>query len=297
MEVVVDERKIWWIASYPKSGNTWVRMFLNAYISGFPLDLNTGFQYAMGDNNFGLFQTVASRPANNLTATEQVFMRPAVLMTALALSPAKHVCLKTHHAKVKVDDMPLIPPKLSAGGVYVIRDPRDIAISFADHLGDTIDDTIENMNKVQYVNEHRETKLIHILTTWSMHTTTWIEKNKDVPVKVVRYEDMLENTEYEFERILEALGFPKINRDRFNFALSETKFANLQKLEADGGFRETGQGEKFFRVGKAGQWKEILTAEQVAQIEADHGEAMEKFGYELTSDQYTNTKHEKAPAC
>lgn len=279
MEVVVDERKIWWLASYPKSGNTWVRMFLNAYITGFPLDLNTGFQYAYGDNLITYFQSVACRPANNLTVTEQVFYRPAVLMTHLSMSAAKHIALKTHHAKVQVDGIPLFPPKVSAGAVYIVRDPRDIVISFADHLGQSIDDTIKSMNERQYVLEHRITKLIHILTTWSLHVTTWTKKNVDIAVKVIKYEDMIENPEYEFERILEALGFDTINRDRFNFALDQTRFENLQTLEEKNGFKECGKGKKFFRVGKSGQWKTILTPEQIQQIEEDHGEVMEELGY------------------
>lgn len=291
MEVIVDERKIWWIASYPKSGNTWVRMFLNAYLSGFPVDLNTGFQYALGDNNFGFYQTVACRPANNLTATEQVFYRPAVLMTAISLSAAKHVCLKTHHAKVQVDGIPLIPPKISAGGVYIIRDPRDIVISFADHLGEKIDTVIDYMNTLEFINEHRETKLAHILTTWSLHIKTWTEKNKDVNVKVIKYEDMLMNPEFEFKKILGSLGFTNINRNKFNFALQETKFNKLQKLEKETGFKEKGQGKKFFRVGKAGQWKTILTKQQVEKIEEHHGETMEKFDYELVTAQSPVTAH------
>lgn len=282
-EVLVDERQIWWLASYPKSGNTWIRMFLNAYLSGFPPDLNTGFQYATGDNHLGYFQCVASRPANNLTATEQAFMRPAVLMMHINMSAAKHVCIKTHHAKVQVDNIPLFPPKISAGGVYVIRDPRDVVISFADHLGESIDGTIDNMNEVQYVTEHKVSRLMHVLTTWSIHATTWVKKNKDIPIKVVRYEDMLDNPEYEFERILEAFGFAKINRDKFNFALEVTNFANLREMEDKEGFREKGQGEKFFRVGKSGQWKDVLTSEQVERIEADHGEVMEEYGYEPAS--------------
>ena len=280
MKVIVNDRKIWWVASYPKSGNTWVRMFLNAYMSGFPLDLNTGFQYVYGDNLLTYFQSVACRSADNLTATEQVFYRPAVLMTHISMSMAKHIALKTHHAKVQVDGIPLFPPKISGGAIYIIRDPRDIALSFADHIGEPIAETIKSMNNVQYIAEHRVTKLMHVLTTWSLHVTTWTEKNKDIPVKIIRYEDMLADPEYEFERILEALGFEEINRDRFNFALEQTQFENLQTLEEKNGFRECGQGKKFFRIGKSGQWKTELTEKQIQQIEKDHGEVMEKFGYE-----------------
>jgi len=280
--VPVSERKIWWIASYPKSGNTWVRMFINAYVTGFPIDLNSAFQFAMGDLNPGYMQMVSIRPADNLTSTEQFAYRSAVLMNLISLSPAQHIVLKTHHAKVNADGFLMIPPILSKGAVYVIRDPRDVAISYADHMGISIDKVIEKMNIMQHVAEHRVTKLIHIVTTWSVHVESWTDKNNDIPVTVVRYEDMLSNPEEEFAKILKGLGFPIINEERFYFALEQTKFEELRKFEDKFGFRERGAGEKFFRVGKSGQWFDVLTNEQIAQIEKDHSKYMEKYGYTLS---------------
>ncbi|KKL95027.1 hypothetical protein LCGC14_1858740 [marine sediment metagenome] len=290
-EVEVDERKIWWIASYPKSGSTWVRMFMNAYMTGFPLSLNSGFQYAWGDNHVGFFQTCYSRRADQLTITEQIMIRPAALITMLNLSACKHVCLKTHHAKAQIDDMPLIPPSISGGAVYIIRDPRDIAISFADHSGTTISKTIENMNNKQHTTLHPVTKLQHILTSWSIHVQSWTSKNKNVPVKIIRYEDMLVNPKYEFEQILNGLGIKTIDRDKFNFALKETEFENLQALETKEGFREISKGERFFRVGKAGQWKKGLTPQELDCIQKNHGEVMREYGYDpVTSTQLEESK-------
>lgn len=278
-EVLVDDRKIWWIASYPKSGNTWVRMFLNAYVTGFPVELNTPFQYTMGDNYPGYFQSVYCRPINQLTPTEQIMLRPAVLLTALNLCASIHLCLKTHHAKALVDNIPLIPAKISAGGVYIIRDPRDIVISYADHMGISVDNVIENMNNERYLSEHQETKLIHVLTSWSTHVLTWTDKNEDIPIRVFKYEDMLINTNEVFRQILNGLGFFNINEDRYNFALRETEFSNLQNKEKVHGFKEKGDGDLFFRIGKSGQWKSKLTNEQIKTIEKNHGEVMKKFGY------------------
>lgn len=277
----VDERKIWWIASYPKSGSTWIRMFMNVYMTGFPVNLNSGYQYAWGDNHPGFFQTCYSRDISQLTATEQIMIRPAALVTMLNLSAAKNLCLKTHHVKANIDGFPLIPPKITGGAVYVIRDPRDVAISFADHSGLSIFDTIKHMNDPQRTSIHPVTHLMHVLTSWSIHVTSWTSKNTDVPVKVIKYEDMLKNPEYEFERILEGLGTKVIDRDRFNFALKETEFKNLQAVETETDFREKTKGKKFFRVGKAGQWREVLTQQELKCIQENHSEVMREFGYEL----------------
>ena len=278
-KVLVNERKIWWLASYPKSGNTWARMFLNAYVTGFPLDVNSAFQYAMGDLNPSYYQLVSARPANDLTSTEQFCYRSAALMNLISMSPACNITLKTHHAKVAADEFVLIPPSLSRAAVYIVRDPRDVAISYADHLGETIDTTIQRMNEMQHVAEHRVSKLIHVLTTWSTHVKSWTDVNNNIPVVVIRYEDMIDNTEETFRKILKGLGILIIDELRFKFAMEQTTFDNLKKLEENGTFREKGAGEKFFRVGKYNQWHSVLNKKQIKKIEEDHGEYMIKYGY------------------
>lgn len=277
-----DDRKLWWIASYPKSGNTWVRMFLNAYLSGFPVDFNTAFQYAMSDLHGPPYQAASVTELSKLSVRQQFYYRTAALMNILAISPCKDVCLKTHHAMAAVEDIPLIPEKVSSGAIYIIRDPRDVAISFADHMGTSINAAIEALNNIQQSAEKDDTKLISILLTWSKHVESWTIKNKKVPTTCVRYEDMLDDTENQFVRILNGLGFSNINEGRFQFALKQTEFSNMQRLEEKIEFKEKGKGEKFFRKGTAGQWKSVLTKRQIEKIESDHGEVMSKFGYELT---------------
>jgi hypothetical protein len=279
IEYDVEERKIWWIASYPKSGNTWVRMFVNAYVSGFPVDINSGFQYAVGDQYQGHYQACTCRPVDRLSIQEQVFIRPAALLMALNLAAAKHVCMKTHHAKVTIDGIVMMPPTLSAGSIYIVRDPRDIAISYASHLNMDLDRTIAAMGDMQHANVHKGTNLMHLLGTWSFHVNTWTKDNKDIPVTVLRYEDMLTDPVTSFTNALNGLGFKDIEKDKFDFALEQTKFKNLQKLEDDGGFRENDSSNKFFRKGTSEQWKEVLTPEQVKTICGDHEEVMTKFGY------------------
>jgi hypothetical protein len=279
IEFDVSERKIWWVASYPKSGNTWVRMFVNAYVSGFPVDINSGFQYAVGDQHQGFYQTCTCRPVNSLSISEQVFIRPAALLTALNLAAAKHVCMKTHFAKVVIDGIVMMPPTLSIGSVYLLRDPRDIAISYSSHLNMDLDRTIKAMGDMQHANVHRESNLISLLGTWSFHVDSWVTENKDIPVTVLRYEDMLADPVTSFTKALNGLGFKDIDKDKFDFALEQTKFKNLQKLEENGGFRENDSSSKFFRKGTSGQWKDILTPKQIKKICTDHEEVMTKFQY------------------
>lgn len=280
-----DERKIWWFASYPKSGSTWLRMFVNAYITGFPLDINSPFQFAINDLTSQVIQITCARPINKLTLEEQAYFRPAALMNFLNIYAAKDMALKTHHAKIAINDIQVCPHQLSRGAIYIIRDPRDVAISFSDHVGESIDNVIDYMSNVKFVLKNVD-NLYHVLLTWSEHVRSWTRENSNIITLVIRYEDLLSNPFETFGKVIEFLGH-KIEKKRLQFAINETKFTKLRAVEDKDGFNEVSKiskSGKFFRVGKEGQWREILTQKQIARIERDHGEIMKRFGYELVTN-------------
>ena len=137
---------IWWLASYPKSGNTWVRHVINAAVTGFPPNINAAFQYVCGDHGIPLFQHTAAIPVDKMGMRDFLCYRLAALRNHLAVFGLRDAALKTHHANLNVFDVPLIPAFLSKGAVYIVRDPRDVVISFSKHLGLTIDETIVSIN-------------------------------------------------------------------------------------------------------------------------------------------------------
>lgn len=280
-----SQRKIWWFVSYPKSGNTWLRMFVNAYVSGFPLDINSAFQFAFNDLTSQVVQITCARPLNQLTFEEQSYYRPATLLNFLNVYATRDVALKTHHAKVAVNDIPVCPHQLSRGAIYLVRDPRDIAISFADHLGESIDDVIDHMGNIKFALKNKDS-LHHLLLTWSEHVRSWSKMNTNIPTLVIKYEELLNAPEKYFKEIVEFLTMP-FNPEKFEFALNETTFEKLRADEEKRGFIELSENSKsgkFFRAGKAGQWKEVLTEAQIAKIEEDHGEMMKEYGYELVTE-------------
>lgn len=270
-----------WLASYPKSGNTWIRMFINAFITKMPLSINSAYQMARLDLDPGVLQLICPTYAKKLTHREQFIYRPAMLLNMIKMSPGRLV-LKTHHAKIMADQMPAHPLLVTDVAVYVIRDPRDICISLSHHLGETIDATIEFMNNMQQAIEDETMGFVSLLLTWSEHVNSWTLKNNNIKTMTVRYEDMLESSVSIFQQILEHLKLTNVSNfdERFAFALEETKFSQLRKYEQQKGFIEKGKGERFFRVGKAGQWRDILTSKQADKIYSDHKEMMQEFGYE-----------------
>jgi len=273
------DRKIFWLASYPKSGNTWVRMFLNAYITGFPVNLNSAYQFVSGDFRPELFQMMVTRPINQLTIKEQYYFYPGLLLNILGMSNTLYVCLKTHHAKVKVDEIPLIPVELTEKAIYVMRDPRDIVPSLADHFGLTLDKAIDFLGNEQQGAEQKGTGLTHLLLSWRLHVKSWASKPSPIETIIIKYEELLGNPRGTFEKIIAAFNF-EMDEARFDFALEQTKFKNLQKMEQEGTFREkSSESKKFFREGKAGNWKNVLSRGQAKRIESEHREEMKTFGY------------------
>ena len=272
-------KKIWWIASYPKSGNTWFRLALNAYVTQRPPDLKLPFDYVLQDLHTYYQQVVAAKPNRDLSQVEQILYRPAVLLHFIAGAGGRDLTVKTHHCCGAIHGVPLIPEPLTKAAVYIIRDPRDVAVSWAAHLGQSIDEAITSMADHGGAIANDNTGLLHVTASWSDHVKSWTMPEVPFPVTIVKYEDMLNDTEATFRTMFAAVGFKDLDEDRFHWALDQTTFGSLQRQERETGFKESVGEGPFFRSGKAGQWKDALTIQQAIAIENEHGEAMERFGY------------------
>lgn len=276
-KILSTERKIRWLASYPKSGNTWVRMFLNAYATRCDPDLNSAYQFVTSDLRPEAYQIMMPKPLNELTLVEQFMYHAGSLLNLIKLSPTKDVYCKTHNAKAIIDGYILIPPNISGPSVYMIRDPRDIVISMAEHFEKDIDTAIKNLNDKNRAGR-ANFNLFHMFMDWTTHVISWTSQNKNVPMLLVRYEDLLEKTPEAFKVILEQFDI-EYDKERMLLAMERSNFEKLREKEDATGFVEKAGGERFFRVGKAGQWKTVLSKKQIDQIESDHKETMKHYGY------------------
>ena len=270
-------RRIKWLASYPKSGNTWIRMFLNTYVTHAPININSAFQIIASDIDPNIFQMMMPRPLSEMTMVEQFMYHNGALLNIIKMAKTKDVIIKTHNAKATVEGIPLIPPRISTHSIYIIRDPRDICISAAAHFDITVSDMIPMLADSRRAGES-EFGLSQMYMSWSDHVNSWTLQNKDVQVTVIQYEKLVTKTKRTFKLILEVLDI-NYDEERFNFALNETTFVNLQAKENQDGFNEQRGKQNFFRVGKLDQWKEILTKEQTDTINKQHKIMMQHYGY------------------
>jgi hypothetical protein len=161
-----------------------------------------------------------------------------------------------------------------------VRDPRDVALSYAAFARRDVDEIIAFMGAKGASNASDGAQVFELLGSWSEHALSWVGAPKRL---LVRYEDLLNEPERYFVRIIKFLGTGEVDAARLARAISFSSFDSLSGQEAAEGYRAAGGAKTFFRAGKAGQWRERLTAGQVRKIEAAHGAVMQKFGYGLSA--------------
>ena len=266
--------KIVWLASYPKSGNTWVRAFLHNYIVGAetPHSINSLIDFSVAESAAAFFGADGA----GLSVEEVQKRRPAVHERLTKLHPDL-VFVKTHNANVSLHGIPLCTPGQTEGAIYIVRDPRDVVLSYAAFARRSVDDIIDFMADSKAANAGDGKQVFELLGSWSDHALSWVAAPKRL---LVRYEDLLAEPERYFARLIRYLGTGEVDAARLTRAIHFSGFNILAGQEAADGYRAGGGAEKFFRAGKAGQWRERLTTAQITRIEAAHGTVMRNFGYE-----------------
>lgn len=268
-----------WLASYPKSGNTWLRNFLHHLMinPSQPLKPNQLHQFTLGGDHRAWYDKAHGGPTLMLSEAELATLRPRAQALMTGASPDS-VFVKTHSRVGDQGGTPLISPECSAGAIYVVRDPRDVVLSGADHYGLSIDDMITRMADPEAKLGGNADNVISYLSSWSVHVDSWT--GRPTPqLLTLRYEDMEAKPLGTFGSIAKFLGL-KVPRDRLERAIRFSSFKVSQRLEAEHGFRErSNHAQRFFRVGKSGQWRGQLSPEQIARLETDHGPVMRRFGY------------------
>jgi len=274
-------KSIVWLASYPKSGNTWLRVFLANYIynSEKPVPINQIHRVGIGDSNSKAYRLVTKEVLDPTNPMQGARIRPAVLQ-AIVNNKADINLVKTHCDNAIAYGVKLIPPELTRSAVYIMRNPLDMIVSYASHYGNTIDEAIEGIGRKDNSLLGGGETVYQYLGTWSNHVIGW-SKARKFPVLMLRYEDMLKDPYEVFDRVVHHIGLP-IDRDRLERSVRFSDFKLLQEQEKKTSFVENSDNQElFFRSGKSEQWKTELTSDQIAQIVQDHGRVMKKYGYEI----------------
>lgn len=271
-------RTIVWLASYPKSGNTWLRAFLANYL--FETDGPASFEavqsVSTGDSPGPVYARLAGRDHRGLTLP-QYFDARARHLQGVATRGAVNL-VKTHCANARFGDAWLIPAALTLGAIHLVRHPLDMLVSYADHWGIDLDRAARQIADPKNTIPASEKTAPQFLGAWSDHVASWTG-TRDFPVLTLRYEDMLADPEPAFAAVVRHIGAP-LDRAVLARAVEAASFPVLAAMETAGGFPERSPAQaRFFRAGRTDQWRDAVPDKIAHRVTRDHRAAMKRLEY------------------
>jgi len=292
----------WYLASYPKSGNTWCRLFITELRRLARLDSAEATAAAQQEEqelrlnrDLGTGSIVSSRhwlddqlgiDSSDLSWAELDKIRGrAGHQRALYADCLRYH--KVHDAFVSADSggRPVVPVENCRGAVVVIRHPADVAVSLSHFFSWPNERCVEFLLDEQAglcrSSKRGGQQVRQFMGTWANHVQSWVDQPL-IPVLLLRYEDLLAKPNAEFTRLAHFLDLPT-DEALIREATANTRFDKLRaKEEEEGGFRERPEGcERIFRSGRSGEGREQLTAQQILQLEEAFSETLIRFGYAL----------------
>ena len=276
-----------WVASYPKSGNTLVRAILTSLIYS-----------EDGNFNFNLLKKIDQYPQNHhfegltnkFNDIDELSKFWTISQDKLNLDK-KIKFLKTHHLRCGIGNYTFTNSKNTIGTIYIVRDPRDVIISFAQHHSLSIEEAKDTMFRSDSYNfpvirkKNPDLPIPTLLGSWSDHYNSWTKNNKNL--LFIKYENLIKNKKSELSRIIKFVNnYIKIpiSETKINNCINSTTFESMKQNEKKGLFEENtydknGKKIKFFNYGKEGNWKSILSKELVLNIEKKFQKEMKELGY------------------
>jgi hypothetical protein len=269
-----------WLASYPKSGNTWLRAFIHNLLhsSEQPSELDAVSAFFESEAEAKWYEPYLQDTLTNTAFDQLAALRP-IVHRSIANSVARgSVMTKTHNQFANYQGTALHNLEVTAAAIYILRNPLDVVISAADHFGLSIDEAIEFMRNPNTATQGDEQGAGGFLGSWSQHVESWTT-TASPHFLVLRYEDMLDKPVATFMQVAKLLGLGS-DKAKIKRAIKFASFRELKKQEMSKGFSErSSKSESFFRQGKKHQWIERLNQEQVITIIEQHREQMLKYDY------------------
>jgi len=279
-----------WIASYPKSGNTWVRSLLSTYLHSND-----------GNFNFNLLKNILKFPSkkylnyfledfSDIKKVSKYWIAAQERMNLF--NENKSMLLKTHSALCTLENNSFTDKNNTQAVIYVVRDPRNVVTSISNHYSIDIKESynfISSKNKILSDNKwgSEDFGIIEVLGSWSDHYNSW--KNiKFAPIIIIKYENLINDTKNSLEKIINFLQKfinVKIDDEKILKTVESCNFKNLRKMEENEGFQEAAYSEKlkrkvnFFNLGQKNNWKNLLDPKIEKKIRVTFEKEMKELNY------------------
>ncbi|NOZ31470.1 MAG: sulfotransferase domain-containing protein [Alphaproteobacteria bacterium] len=289
---------IYWIASYPKSGNTWVRLFLQVLLRDMGTIPGKGIDFKQlgpefpSDSNAELFTRLTGRRPSELSNEELAEARLGV-QEQIAREHPYPPFVKTHQALGLFYGKPSHNMKFSRGALYLVRNPLDVLVSFSGHMSGSITQTIGSMALLGNLARGGDKVAPQAYGSWWQNVASWTGK-KDKKILTMRYEDLVADPVAGFTRIVHHMKIPA-TPGQIAAAVEATRLAKLRDREKKEGFGEKLRQARFFGEGKVGGWQSMLSQPGAKVMVEVHAREMNKFGY-LTEDVLRFARIDRATA-
>ena len=277
-------KKILWIASYPKSGNTYMRSLLSSLIytkdGEFNFKLLKKIKQFDISENYQFVHKIDRHDYSNLDDIKVVSKYWEMAQKRINEAGESFI-FKTHAANLMWKNYKYTDELRTLGVIYLIRDPRDVVVSYAHHFDKDIDTVINKMIRVDAITTNPRKTIGIPLSSWNFHIQSWEKLN--VPKLFIRYEDLIREPNKVFSKVIEFLknnlkiNFA-INKQKFNSIIKNTNFKSLKKMEMEGGFPEQISTRVFFRKGIYEAGKELNDARSY-KIISNFNNLMKRFNY------------------
>lgn len=278
--------RIVWVASYPRSGSTWVRMYFYNLVKlsqGYCQEqqINQLQNFSPSDSNRVYYGKHLKWSAHH-SISEVVPVRRLVEedivdeAKAFRRSNGDTTFVKTNWLLSRILGHQTVDLLSALGAVYIVRNPLDIAVSLGDEMS-SIDSAIDFMctDGAFFGGDTAAT----VVGNWTEHVESWTKPHQDVCV--VRYEDLISDARLWFEVIANHIFSDRsVAADLIEKAIDLSGFSKLQRQEERYGYdAKPRRSNRFFRSGTSGQWTRALKTSQISRIVSNHGRLMRKFGY------------------
>ena len=271
-----------WLASYPKSGNTFVRSLLSAYF--FSEEGYFDFKYLKSIKQFPskqLFLKVGIK-----TNDENEILKNYLKAQEYINQKAPLILLKTHSSLFGINEFKFTNLDNSLGAIYIIRDPRNVVTSFSNHFNLDLNESAKKIISNSVLGESTDKKVPTYILSWKNHYESWKLFKKNKKYLLVKYEELVENPREILVKMLNFIFKLSNNKSDIDFkkvdnVISSTSLKKLKQLENDSGFEEKPKKMKsdFFRLGSKNKWQNLLDKDVEELITSEFKKELQELDY------------------